>query len=166
VLAAFAIVGFVVLPAVLSLDLLAPGRHFAGGRSPLRRAAGGAAALGVALGLSAAVGRWFAPAPWFAAVGGRGHPGARWRRPPGPARWRRAVLTPDAWLDDRLARVVLRALVGGVVLFGVLRVPLAAGLLATLAFAATSVRAVADAVATPAPGKTTAGLPAAPRLEG
>lgn len=159
-LRAFAMLGFLVLPGLLALDLMAPGRHFGARRSPARLVMGGAAALSVALGLSGALALFLACQAWLprtgwvmvlGAVAGAlldrllGAPLDRLADgPPGPR-----LVTPALWLDDGLRRLALRSLFAGLVFFGALRVPAAVGLVATLVFVRASARAVADAVATP-----------------
>lgn len=160
-LAAFAILGFVVLPGVLGLDLLAPGRHFGSARSRARLAAGGVAALSVALGIAGALARLLGggtrlsasaavialgvlAGPFLDRTLGEHLDRLVARTARGPR-----LVTPALWLDDGLRRLAWRSLFAGLVFFGALRLPAAVGLAATLVFVATSVKAVAEAVATP-----------------
>lgn len=157
-LGALAIVGFVVVPGLLALDLLAPGRHLPGERSRLRLALGGTAALGIGLGIGAALGRALGPlssGPEAMAGILIGVVTALLSRVVGEpldcvaCRRGLRLVTPATWLDDRVGVLATRSTFGSLVLFGALHVPVAAGLLALAVLIAGPVRAVATAVATP-----------------
>lgn len=158
VLEALAIVAFVVLPAWLSLDLLAPGRHFGGARSTRRWVLGGLAAAGVGLGTVAAEAALLGPYGAADAVQvvlglvcgfllNRSLVPAL-ERLARPRRSGLRLVTPAAWLDDRVGKLVVRACAAGLLCFGALRLPAAAGLAATLVVIASPAAAVAAAAAT------------------